>query len=253
MSKTRSVEPKITDLVNGWLKEYKLDYKLEQESLNPQIDNALKNYASKSGGTGGNRVDAKLLLRDDKLRYFPVLIEYKGYKNSLVKLNTDGRVENINAKNENHYQNIQNYAVNGAVHYANALLQYTSYTEVIAIGVTGHTDEKGELKHQIGVYLVSPDNVGFGQEIGKFNDLSFLASKNFSKFIAEEVELLKLEPEELEKRKLIRELQIEKSLKKLNNSIYKTHWKLHQRAFASSAEKRYHMACLPVYFIACSP
>jgi len=221
MSKTQSVEPKITDLVNGWLKEYKLDYKLEQESLNPQIDNALKNYASKSGGTGGNRVDAKLLLRDDKLRYFPVLIEYKGYKNSLVKLNTDGRVENINAKNENHYQNIQNYAVNGAVHYANALLQYTSYTEVIAIGVTGHTDEKGELKHQIGVYLVSPDNVGFGQEIGKFNDLSFLASKNFSKFIAEEVELLKLEPEELEKRKLIRELQIEASLVKLNNDIYR--------------------------------
>lgn len=31
----QSVEPNIADLVNGWLKSYKLDYKLEQ----PQIRN----------------------------------------------------------------------------------------------------------------------------------------------------------------------------------------------------------------------
>jgi len=49
---SQSVEPKIADLVNTWLKKYKLDYKLEQENLNPKIDNALKNYASKSGGDG---------------------------------------------------------------------------------------------------------------------------------------------------------------------------------------------------------
>jgi hypothetical protein len=30
----QSVEPSIADLVNGWLKSYNLDYKLEQESLN---------------------------------------------------------------------------------------------------------------------------------------------------------------------------------------------------------------------------
>lgn len=29
----QSVEPNIADLANGWLKSYKLDYKLEQESL----------------------------------------------------------------------------------------------------------------------------------------------------------------------------------------------------------------------------
>lgn len=60
--KVKSVEPNITDLVNGWLKKYKLDYKLEQESLNESIDNALNEYFSKNGGTGGNRPDAKLLL-----------------------------------------------------------------------------------------------------------------------------------------------------------------------------------------------
>ena len=28
-----SIEPNIAELANGWLKSYKLDYKLEQESL----------------------------------------------------------------------------------------------------------------------------------------------------------------------------------------------------------------------------
>ena len=78
----KSVEPNVADLVNGWLKSYGLDYKLEQEPLNPQIDKALEEYYSKSGGDGGNRPDAKLLLRDTNLYDWPILIEYKGYKDS---------------------------------------------------------------------------------------------------------------------------------------------------------------------------
>ena len=73
--KIQSVEPNIADLVNGWLKAYKLDYKLEQESLNTAIDNALNDYYSKAGGDGGNRPDAKLLLQDNNLTYYPILIE----------------------------------------------------------------------------------------------------------------------------------------------------------------------------------
>lgn len=60
----QSIEPNIADLVNGWLKSYQLDYKLEQESLNEEIDKALEDYFSKNGGKGGNRPDAKLLLQD---------------------------------------------------------------------------------------------------------------------------------------------------------------------------------------------
>ena len=30
MAKIQSVEPNVADLANGWLKSYKLDYKLEQ-------------------------------------------------------------------------------------------------------------------------------------------------------------------------------------------------------------------------------
>ena len=154
----KSVEPNVADLVNGWLKSYGLDYKLEQESLNPQIDKALEEYYSKSGGVGGNRPDAKLLLRDANLSDWPILIEYKGYKDRLVKFSPDGQIANRTAKNEPDFKNINSYAVNGAVHYANALLHYTDYTDVIAIGVTGWKDAIGALRHEIGVYLVSKSN-----------------------------------------------------------------------------------------------
>ena len=70
----QSVEPNIADLANGWLKSYKLDYKLEQESLNEEIDKALEDYFSKNGGAGGNRPDAKLLLQDKLLNWYPILI-----------------------------------------------------------------------------------------------------------------------------------------------------------------------------------
>ena len=63
----QSIEPDIADLANGWLKSYGLDYKLEQASLNSEIDKALDDYYSKNGGTGGNRPDAKLLLQDKNL------------------------------------------------------------------------------------------------------------------------------------------------------------------------------------------
>ena len=74
-SKIQSIEPLIADLANGWMKAYKLDYKLEQESLNTEIDTALNEYFSKSGGKGGNRPDAKLLLQDKNLNFYPILIE----------------------------------------------------------------------------------------------------------------------------------------------------------------------------------
>ena len=215
----QSIEPNIADLANGWLKSYKLDYKLEQESLNTEIDKALNDYHSKNGGIGGNRPDAKLLLQDKNLNFFPILIEYKGYKDKLIKLDVNGQVENKNTKNEPHLTNINSYAVNGAVHYANALLHYTSYTDIIAIGMTGHKDESDNIKHSIGVYYVSKSNLGAGQKVGEYSDFSFLSSENFDDFIAK-VKTLHLSQEELDKLKVQKEKEIDKSLRDLNNDIY---------------------------------
>jgi hypothetical protein len=215
----QSIEPNIADLANGWLKRHKLDYKLEQESLNSEIDKALSDYFTKNGGSGANRPDTKLLLQDKNLNFFPVLIEYKGYEDKLVKLDSNGRVENRTSKNEPIFKNINGYAVNGAVHYASALLHHTSYTDIIAIGMTGHKDEAGVVQHKIGVYYVSKSNLGVGQKVGEYKDFSFLAPKHFDGFI-ETVESLHLSQEEIEKIKEQREKEIDASLVKLNNDIY---------------------------------
>ncbi len=215
----QSIEPNIADLANNWLKSYKLDYKLEQESLNTEIDKALSDYFTKNGGTGANRPDAKLLLKDKNLDFYPILIEYKGYKDKLEKLDSGGQVENRTTKNEPNFRNINSFAVNGAVHYANALLHHTSYTDIIAIGMTGHKDETGKIQHEIGVYYVSKSNLGAGQKVGEFPDFSFLAPENFDGFI-EKVKTLHLSQEELDKLKEQREKEIDSSLVKLNNDIY---------------------------------
>ena len=215
----QSIEPNIADLANGWLKSYKLDYKLEQESLNTEIDQALNDYYSKNGGVGGNRPDAKLLLQDKNLVNYPILIEYKGYKDKLVMLDADGKVANKNSKNQPDFKNINSYAVNGAVHYANALLHYTSYTDIIAIGMTGYKDDSDKLQYEIGVYYVSKSNFGIGQKVDDYTDFSFLKKKNFDSFI-EKVKRLKLSQEEIEKLREHREQEINASLVKLNNDIY---------------------------------
>jgi hypothetical protein len=221
---SQSIEPEITDLANNWLKYYKLEYKLQQAYFgtkeNPtEIDKALNDYYSKNGGVGGNRPDTKLLLQDKNLNYYPVLIEYKGYKDKLEKLDADGRVENKTSKNEPNFKNINSFAVNGAVHYANSLLHYTSYTDIIAIGMTGYRDEQGNIQHQIGVYYVSKNNLGAGQKVGEYSDLSFLKPENFDDFVAK-LKTLSLSTEELEKLKEQREKEIDASLVKLNNDIY---------------------------------
>lgn len=228
MAKVQSVEPMIADLANGWLKSYRLDYKLEQESLSVEIDQALNDYYSKNGGSGGNRPDAKLLLQDKNLVNYPVLIEYKGYRDKLVKLDPDGKVANKTAKNAPDFAAINSYAVNGAVHYANALLHYTSYTEIIAVGMTGYQDETGALRHEIGVYYVSKSNFGVGQKVDDYTDFSFLKRGNFDKFI-EKVKRLQLTQAEIETLREHREQEINASLVKLNNDIYQNEKGLSER------------------------
>lgn len=197
-----------------------LDYKLEQDPLNEEIEKALAEYDSKMGGRGGNRPDAKLLLTDSTGKHWPILIEYKGQRDKLVKLDGQSHVANRNRKGEPDYRNIATFAVNGAVHYANALLHFTGYTDIIAIGVNGYLDpDVGTLRHEIGVYYVSKSNLGVGQKVSDYSDLSFLSPEYFDAFI-EEVKQLSLTQRELEALREKREGEIAASLTKLNNDIY---------------------------------
>jgi hypothetical protein len=174
---------------------------------------------SKSGGSGGNYPDIRLLLTASSTKAYPIMIEVKGTKGKLVKLDHVGEVDNENAKSEPNYTNINNFAVNGAVHYAKAILEHTeSYSEVIAIGLNGY-DEAGTLKTEIGVYYVSADNLGVPKEVATYTDLSFLAPKHFDAFIRQ-VEQLKLTPTEIEAQSRRIEERIEKSLKDLNQDMH---------------------------------
>ena len=226
--KIQSVEPNIRDLASGWLKKYNLDYKLEQESLNSEIDRALNEYYSKNGGSGGNRPDAKLLLQSKNGKYYPILIEYKGYKDKLEKLDSNGIVENKTERNEPNYKNINFYAVNGAVHYADALLHFTDYDEIIAVGMTGWKDENKNLQHKIGVYYVSKLNNGYGQKIGSYDDFSFLSKEHFDDFL-QKIEESKLSPEEAERLKEKQDTEIQQSLVRLNNDIYQNEKNLSEK------------------------
>ena len=137
----------------------------------------------------------------------------------MVKLDANGQVESRNSKNEPLLKNINSYAVNGAVHYANALLHYTSYTDIISIGMTGYKDENNQVQYEIGVYYVSKNNFGIGQKVDDYIDFSFLIQENFDEFI-QKVKNLQLTKNEIDKKKKKREKEIEASLVKLNNDIY---------------------------------
>ena len=137
----------------------------------------------------------------------------------MIKTNDKGEVENTKKNSDPNYQNIAKYAVNGAVHYANAILEHTeSYKEVVAIGVNGY-EETGKTIHEVDVWYISKDNLFIPKHVGKYEDISFLLSNNAKEFV-QKIDTLALTPEELEERKLALEDEIERKLKALNQSLH---------------------------------
>ena len=147
------------------------------------------------------------------------MIEVKGKKGDLIKVNDKGEVDNTKKNSEPNYQNISKYAVNGAVHYANAILNFSdSYKEVVAIGVNGYDEAKTEI-HEVDVWYISKDNLFVPKHVGSYGDISFLLKENVKSFL-EKIDALVLTPEELEERKLALEDEIERKLKALNQNLH---------------------------------
>lgn len=218
MAKTiKSIEERIED----WCKKQFVGqtYYTKTDFINSEIESALEKAPSKQGGSGKNYPDIKCLLTVENCRRIPVMIEVKGIKGCLIKVNDKGEVDNTKKKSEPNYQNISKYAVNGAVHYANAILSFAdSYKEVLAIGVNGY-DEAGDTIHEVDVWYVSKDNLSVPKHVGSYEDMSFLLKDNAKTFI-KKVDALVLTPEELEERKLALEDEIERKLKALNQSLH---------------------------------
>jgi len=208
----KSVEEQVEDIAKQQLASYKIRYFSKNESINSEIDEALRKAQSKSGGSGGNYPDIRLLLKSSYGKQYPIMIEVKGSPNKLIRTNASGAVDNTNSAS------INSYAVNGAVHYAKAITDNTvSYKEAIAVGINGY-EEANALKIELEVYYISDTNFGIPKKIANYSDLSFLATKHFDSF-AKQVEQLKLTPAEVEAQSRKVEEQIERSLKDLNQTM----------------------------------
>lgn len=115
------------------------------------------------------------------------------------------------------------YAVNGAVHYSEAVIRHShSYEESIAIGINGYDDDAGHRTIEYGVYYVSKSNLLVPKKIGEYTSLSFLSASNLDELI-ERIDNLELTDEEQELRTKMWEFQIENNLKKLNQEMNDVH------------------------------
>ena len=136
----RSIEEKVEEYYKNKFDEYDIRHFGKTESINDDISSALSKAESKSGGKGNNYPDIQLLLDDGHSRRIPVMIEAKGGKNKLEKLDKNGHIvqvtkfgsdskpgaKNPHKKGDPNYSAITTYAINGALHYGKAILQYSN-------------------------------------------------------------------------------------------------------------------------------
>ncbi len=137
----------------------------EQGSSHPEISKALKG-ASKQGKSGIGKPEFIMQISD-----YLIVIEDK--RDNAKLMNLDG----ISIAKDR--SSLVNYAVNGAVHYANHIVEKTtSFDEVIAIGVTG--DEE---LHNIQPVLVSiTDGVVTKKILSKLSTLQELHPDNINEW-----------------------------------------------------------------------
>lgn len=218
-----SVEEKVEDYYKEQLKRNDVTYYCKAESVdnNGPIDRALATAPSKSGGSGKNFPDIKVLIKTRFNRIIPVMIEVKGTKNKLVKFDSNNQIELISKDGK--YTAISNYAVNGAIHYANAILDEGTYQEVLAIGINGYeTQNQLEPKREIAVYYLSEDNARSPILLDQYKDMSFLSAKNLDK-LSSELDNAILSEEQRENLKKLKHTELEKAVKAIHQKIYDDH------------------------------
>lgn len=213
-----SIEEKVEEYFKALLDDLHIRHYGKTEEINSSISKALRDADSKSGGSGANYPDIQLLLQNKTRRDIPVMIEAKGAKGKLEKLTADGEIELVsNGKNPN--RAVQQFAVNGALHYGLAILDEGTYSEVIIIGINGTTLEEGRVKNpEVKAYYVSKKNDEVPKELVGF-DFVQMKESNIDAFFAE-LDKLSLTDAEKEKLKRDKEELLEQSIKGIHQRIY---------------------------------
>lgn len=233
----RSIEEKVEEHFKKILDTYGIRHYGKTEEINPTITKALKDSHSKSGGRGNNFPDVQVLFENMHARRIPVMIEAKGEKGKLEKLSKDGFIEGVtfystdvkdkygeikHKAGEPNYTSIVNYAVNGAVHYVNAVLDSNGYSECIAIGINGsELNTDGSVKDfQCKAYYISTKNNRLPKHIVELDDnLSLLKLSNSEK-LCEILDKLVLSEKEIEQMTLKAEATLEQKIKSIHQSLY---------------------------------
>lgn len=207
-----SIEEKVEDLFKAKLDNLKIKRYSKVESINPLIKEALRKAESKTGGIGGNFPDIQILLDNKSGRTIPVMMEVKGLKNKLEKLEKDGSIST-----KKNYVNT--YAVNGAYHYGLAILQdaNTGYKEVIIVGINA-SDLSKDL--EVKAYYISEDNGYVPKHLDCLDEsMTMFASYNIDS-LYKILDNLKLTEQEQDEAIKNMEVKLESSVKKIHQDIY---------------------------------
>lgn len=241
MAKTKSIEEKVEEFYKKILDDLGITYygKTQAHLISPSIDDAFKSAPSKSGGTGSNYPDMMLMLNSKKLnRSIPVIIEAKGSKNKLEKIDNDGNivqivpydndskkgVKNPHRKGDPNPDAIVNFAVNGAYHYAKIILndERTTCDEVIFIGINGtglDKDNKVKNPEQKAYYLSKSNKLQYKHIADLDKSWDLLKETNLEKLFTI-LDRFTLSEDEIEALTHRTEDELEKAVKKIHQEIY---------------------------------
>ena len=165
---SKSLEVRVNTWVEQKLIEADLNYHVEND-IPKQLSEALEG-ASKSGKGGTGRPDFAVSLHG---RNIAVVIENKWDLSKLQIMQRDKIATTVKAVKEG--------AVNGALHYARAIIDSGKYDEVIAIGVAGGADEMGP--HIQGkVFYVFDSDSEPKEVISNLENFNFLTDEMFDLF-----------------------------------------------------------------------
>lgn len=231
----KSIEEKVEGHYKDLLKALGVNYFTKTEEINSKITDALKNSVSKSGGSGMNYPDIKLLLENTTRRDIPVMIEVKGTRGKLEKLDKEGSIVGVttwasdgklgkdgkptHVKGDPNYNTIKSFAVNGALHYGQAVLD-GGYDEVIIVGVNGCDLKDGQvINPECKAYYVSKKNNYIPKLIPEItaDDWSLFKHEDA---LFERLDQLNLTEKEIEELTNKTEAELEAKIKRIHQSLY---------------------------------
>lgn len=230
-----SIEEQIEGHYKGLLQALDVRYYGKTEHINSKISTALTNSLSKSGGSGKNYPDIKLLLENTTRRDIPVMIEVKGTRGKLEKLDKNGEIVGVtpwasdgklgkdgqptHLKGDPNYNVVKSFAINGAMHYGQAILD-GGYDEVIIVGVNGCELDDGQVVNpECKAYYVSKKNNRIPKLISEITDDDWSLFAHVDALF-ERLDQLNLTEAEIEALTNKTEAELEEKIKRIHQSLY---------------------------------